>query len=153
MMIFRQQDIQDFILQLKPNQPIMGVDYGDKRIGIAKTDRERIFSNPLCVINNPGFKEIKELILKERICGFIVGYPLSMDGIEGDNCKKVQIYTNKLFEVTNLPIYLQDERLSTKAAKNFLNESYLSRKEKDFLDNKIAASIILESFLNFMRNS
>jgi len=151
-MIYNNSEIEKFITYLKPNQPILGVDFGGKLIGLAKTDRSKFLSNPYSVVKNPGFNDIDIIISKEKICGIVIGYPLSMDGTEGENCKKVNKYSAELLKRFNLPIYLQDERLTTKAAKAVLKDSHLSRKEKDFLDNKIAASIILESFLDFAKN-
>ncbi|MEQ9116053.1 MAG: Holliday junction resolvase RuvX [Rickettsiales bacterium] len=151
-MIYNNSEIDKFIIYLKPNQPILGIDFGERLIGIAKTDRSRFLSNPYAVIKGPGFDDISTIVLKEKICGIVIGYPLSMDGTEGENCKKVNKYSAELLKRFNLPIYLQDERLTTKAAKAVLKDSHLSRKEKDFLDNKIAASIILESFLDFAKN-
>ena len=146
-MIYTLENLNDFKQLLKKNTAIIAIDYGDKYLGIAKTDRNLIISIPVDVVNNKGAQSIKDIFDQIGPSAFILGLPLQMDGTEGENCVKVRNFANKMISEFNLPIYLQDERLTTKAAQHFLNESTLKREQKNFLDNKLAASLILESFL------
>ncbi len=146
-MIHTIENLESFKSLLEKGKPLLAIDYGTKYLGIAKTDNNWILSIPLDVIKNDGTSQIKKTIETLNICGIIMGLPLQMDGFEGENCEKVRKFAEKLVQDFNLPIYLQDERLTTKAAQYFLNQSNLSREQKNFLDNKLAASLILESFL------
>jgi putative Holliday junction resolvase len=150
-MIYKADHIKPFLEILTKGLPIIGIDYGSKRIGIAKTDFNWIISNPLTILETKDLSNLEKIIKETNCCGIILGYPLDMDGTEGKNCQKVLEYAKNLHKKFLLPIYLQDERFTTKIARTFLNESSLKRKEKDFLDNKVAASLILQSFLDFIK--
>lgn len=150
-MIYLPSQINEFCIKLIRGRPIIGIDYGARYLGIAKTDNSWLIANPLSVVNATKLNELASVVKDYNCCAIVMGYPLQMDGSEGENCKKVQQFAKVILDKLQLPIYLQDERFTTRIAKNFLNESNLKRKEKDYLDNKIAASVILESFLNFAK--
>lgn len=151
-MIYRPEQAHEFKLTLEKGRSLLGLDFGNKYLGIAKSDDMWVLASPFQVILTKDTHLLKELVLKYNIGGFVVGYPLQMDGAEGENCQKVLKFVKEEIIRFDLPIYLQDERLSTKMAKRFLDQSNLRRQAKDVLDNKVAASIILESFLNTVKS-
>jgi len=144
--------VQEFYKSLKENRPILGVDYGLKKVGFAITDPMQKMSMPLevKVFAKEDIKTtyIMELIGKYDICGIIVGLPLNMDGTESDQSKKVRIFASKLGEAASLPVYMQDERLSSFAAQSLLKSMGMKRKARDNMDDQISASLILENAID-----
>ena len=130
---------------------IMGVDFGQVRIGIALTD-------PLCIIASPyetykrvSFeKDIEYLskLVKEKNVGTIVfGMPYQMDGQEGKTAEMVRQFANELEKQTTVKIVFEDERLSSVEAEEILLSANVRREDRKMLIDKIAAQIILQQYL------
>ncbi len=90
------------------------------------------------------------LVDKHKACGVVLGLPIRMDGSDSDQTKLLRIFADKLSSACPVPIFLQDERLSSAAAQSLLREAGMKRKQRDALDDKIAARIILETVINGM---
>ena len=86
-----------------------------------------------------------------NICAIVVGLPVNMDGTNSEQTKIVVNFVNKLAKKTNLPIYLQDERLTSKAADSLLRNMGFNRKQRNERDDMAAASMILETTLESAR--
>ncbi len=130
---------------------LLGIDYGEKRIGLAVSDPSGIIATPHSVITwtslPKAVEEIAALCRKLRIEGVVVGWPLNMDGSEGPATRHVQAFIDKLAARIELPIHKQDERLSSKTANDALIEGGTRReRRKDFVD-KLAAQILLQQYL------
>jgi len=94
---------------------------------------------------------IIDFIVKNNICAIVVGLPVNMDGTSSSQAKIVTSFVNKLAKETNLPIYLQDERLTSRAADNMLKNMGLNRRQRNERDDMAAASLILETVLESVK--
>jgi len=131
---------------------ILGIDYGNKRVGIAVSDSLGWTAQPLATLQMHGHQEllteIKEYIKKYNVEKIVVGMPYNMDGTRGKRAEITQAFINFLENNLELPIILQDERLTTSQAKNILLEADVSRKGRKKVIDKLAASLILQSYLD-----
>lgn len=132
---------------------VLGIDYGEKRTGIAMSDVSEIIASPLgslieTNINNL-IEKIHTIIIENNIKKVIIGKPLNMNGTSGLRVQKTIEFADKLKKATNLEIELIDERLTTVTAANILNESNFngSKKRKNVIDT-LSAVIILQQYLN-----
>lgn len=132
---------------------ILCLDIGMVRIGIAKSDELEIIASPLEVykrtnsINNDA-KYIAKMVADKNIGEIVVGLPLKMDGSEGSSVEMVNEFIEKLKKFTSVPIILHDERFSTVSATNILLEGNVRREKRKDVVDKVAATIILQSFLD-----
>ena len=133
------------------NELYLAFDFGFRRIGIAVGQVLTKTATPIETVlaNNgiPQWSEISALIKKWHPCGLIVGLPLALNGSELYVTKGAQEFAKSLGEHTKLPVYMVDERLSTKAARSELFEQGGSRKIKKSCVDSVAACIILEQWL------
>lgn len=134
----------------------LSLDVGDVRIGVAKSDIMGIVATPLEVIDRKKVKAIKrieELCKQENTKALVVGIPKSLDGSEKRQAEKVREFIEKLkLSIEELEIFEVDERLTTVSADRILNEINLKgAKEKRKVVDKVAAAIILQSFLDTKR--
>jgi putative Holliday junction resolvase len=132
----------------------LSIDYGDKRIGLAVCDPSETIVSPLKVLNNPEHfvEETADLIEDEKIEAVVIGIPFNMDGTEGRQVKVVERFAEQLKKKITIPIFFQDERLSTFAAEQKLVDIELSKKKKRERIDAIAAAHILEEFLERRRS-
>lgn len=129
------------------------LDVGDVRIGIAFSDITGLIANPgetyrVTGNENKDFGYIATQIKNKECDAIIVGLPLNMDGTEGDRVLKTRTFAEKLSQYVDIPIIFQDERLSTVSAEKMLIESGVRREKRKQVVDKIAASIILQSYLD-----
>ena len=133
---------------------ILGIDLGKKRTGIAVSDINQKIASPLRVIENMKFKEtlniLKEILTERDVCAIIVGDPINMDGSIGPRSQSSRSFIKNLSKDLDIPILLWDERLSTVSAERSLLEADISRKKRQQVIDKIAASIILQNFLDYL---
>jgi len=131
---------------------VLGVDYGEKRIGLAVSDPEGLIATPLGVQDVTGRKDAVDAVGRaagetgaERI---VVGLPLNMDGSAGPMAEKVQVFAERLRTRTGLPVDTWDERLSTRLVERTLIEADVSRRKRKGLRDKLAAGVILQGYLD-----
>lgn len=129
---------------------ILGIDYGDVRIGIAMSDETAFLASPLCVIDstNAGLDRVVALIEENRIERIVIGLPRNMDGSYGPATEKVRKFVEKLEARTAVPVAEWDERMSTVSAHNALREAGLDAKKRKGVVDKVAAQIILQNYLD-----
>lgn len=134
---------------------IMALDVGDARIGIAYTDALELSVNPLesYVRKNTenDYIHIAKLIKDYRIERVVVGLPLNMDGTEGDRVEKTKVFADTLRNYTDVQIVWQDERLTTVTAERLLIEQGMRREKRKTVIDKVAAMVILSSYLESKR--
>lgn len=139
---------------------VLGLDYGDKTIGVAISDGLGLTAQALEVIRRPDEASVKksvarlaEIMREQPVDVIVLGYPKNMDNTEGFRCQKTLAFKARLernFKKT--PVILWDERLSTAAADRSL--ATLNRKKRDEVIDKMAAVFILQGYLDSMqRNS
>lgn len=134
----------------------LALDVGDVRIGVAKSDLMGMVATPLEVIDRKKVKALKriaELCKEENTKSFVIGIPKSLDGTEKRQAEKVREFIEKLKkEIEGIEIFEVDERLSTVSADRMLNETKLrGAKEKRKVVDKVAAAIILQTFLDMKK--
>jgi len=127
----------------------LAIDYGFKQTGLAICDPTETFCSPLSVIaGQKGLLEkIVEVIKTEDIGGIVMGLPLNMDDSAGPQAKLVTQFTERLKKLIEVPVYFQDERLSTFAAQEKLAVADFTRGKKKKRLDAIAAAEILSAFL------
>jgi len=136
---------------------ILGIDYGEKRIGLAVSDPSNMVARSLKVLKRNGtrswVKELKLIIDENRIEKIVVGLPVNMNGSLGEKGREVLAFVEVLKKGLKVPVVTWDERLTTVSAEKLLRQTKLSReKRKDILD-KLSASIILQSYLDSIFSS
>jgi len=130
----------------------LAVDLGDKRTGLAVADDIVRIVQPITVLEPPLGEqlvhEIQFVIAEHGIDCIVMGLPLNMDGSESQRSKLTQTFAEKLQESIHIPIEFQDERLTSAAAEELLNQSGKTHKQKKKLRDALAAAEILKDFLH-----
>lgn len=133
-------------------QPLMGLDVGEKTIGLALSDRTWMIATPFKTLRRTKFsKDVHDLIAlfkNHNVCGCVVGLPINMDGSEGPRCQSVRQFAQNLMAFEDISICFWDERLSTVAVTNTMLSADLSRSRRAQLVDKLAASYILQGALD-----
>ncbi len=131
---------------------ILAVDLGRARTGIAISDMGEVLASPLCVIEERNTEILSEKILKicekENISKIVLGLPKNMDGSEGESALYAKTFGNLLRKKTQLPVLLLDERGTTITAHNYLNETNTRGKKRKKIVDAVAATVILQNYLD-----
>ncbi|PWE33999.1 Holliday junction resolvase RuvX [Maritimibacter sp. 55A14] len=137
---------------LAPMRAVMGLDLGEKTIGIAVSDRMLSVATPLETLRRRKFAQdaarLLEIATAREIGGIVLGLPRNMDGSEGPRCQSTRAFARNLSRLTDLPIAFWDERLSTVAAERALLEADATRKRRSEVIDHVAASYILQGVLD-----
>lgn len=131
---------------------ILGIDWGEKRIGLAVSDPLGIIATGLATVEKKSdfnlIGYLKQLISEQEIAKIILGFPKNMDGSVGPKGEEVLAFKESLEKEIDVPVILWDERLTTVSAQRSLREAKVKMKKgKKFLD-KIAAVLILQNYLD-----
>ncbi|CAM4355684.1 MULTISPECIES: Holliday junction resolvase RuvX [Paenibacillus] len=131
---------------------ILGLDYGDRRIGVAASDVFGWTAQGLEVLerrrDEGEFTRIADLVREHEISEIVVGLPKNMNGTVGPRGEICIAFADRLRDELNLPVHLWDERLTTMAAERTLIEADVSRKKRKQVVDKMAASLILQNYLD-----
>ena len=148
------QDTREFYSQInitKNTESILCIDYGTKKIGLAIANFRVKISMPLTIIVEKKLDSqitcLENIINKHKVISIVIGLPLNRDGSESDMTEKTYKFANKIEDKYKLPILLKDERYSSSTANNILKSYHMKRKHRNQIDDKVAASIILEGVL------
>ena len=129
---------------------ILAIDYGKKRIGIAISDSKKSIAFPLkTIVNKEIFLYLKEIIQTEKIEAIVLGEPKSLNNKENILLLEVIKFKKKIISLFSLPVYLVDERFTSKIASKIIldaNIKKMKRRDKSLID-KVSASLILETYL------
>ena len=130
---------------------ILGLDYGEKRIGLATSDLNKIIASPFCTILNKSDDfvntKLNKIIIEKNIEYFVLGLPLGLNGKDTDQTKKVRVFA-KTIKYFKLPIYFQDERLSSLSAKRSLIKQKIKTGHNKHMIDETAAAIFLQQFID-----
>ena len=133
---------------------IMGLDYGDKTVGVAISDELLLTAQPVETIQRERpaklrktFARIEELIGTYEVDRIVLGLPKRMDNQEGERCERTREFGDQLAKRTGIEIIYQDERLTTKEADAVLNEGGVRKENRKEYIDKLAASLILQGYL------
>ena len=131
---------------------LIGLDLGSKTIGVAVSDPERRVAAPVETIARKRFaldaRRVLELSLERRVAGIVLGLPVNMDGSEGASAQSARAFARNLAKLTELPIALWDERLSTAAVERALIAADASRARRKAVIDQHAATYILQGALD-----
>lgn len=148
---------EDLARELPEKARILGLDVGDKTVGVAVSDLLRGIATPVETIKRTRFykdvEKLKKLIAEREVSAIILGLPINMDGSEGPRCQSVRQFAANLAEHVDLPMAFWDERWSTMAVERMMIEADLSRKRRAELVDKMAAAYILQGALDSMKRS
>jgi len=135
---------------------IMGLDVGEARIGVAVSDPTRTIAQPLSVVGRRDVDSDARLVCdiagENRISLVVVGFPLTLGGKEGAQAQRVTAFAEKL-EALGLEVVMWDERMTTKMAEGVLLEAGVSRRDRKELSDKVAAVLILQSYLDYLHEN
>lgn len=135
---------------------VFGLDLGTKTIGIAGSDDDRRLATPVDTIRRvkfgPDAARLMEIAASRRICALVLGLPVNMDGSEGPRAQATRAFARNLANLTDLPIALWDERLSTAAVERMLIEQDVSRARRAAVIDQHAAAFILQGALDRLRS-
>jgi putative Holliday junction resolvase len=147
-------DILDLPKAMRPYTPVIGLDLGEKTIGVAVSDVTMAIASPLTLIHKTKFTDdanrLFALMAERRAQGIVIGLPVNMDGTEGPRCQSSRAFARNLLRLRpDLPIAFWDERMSTQAVQRMMtDEADLSRARRAELVDKMAATYILQGALD-----
>ena len=144
--------LADAVAVLPPRGALIGLDLGTKTIGVAASDPDRRVAAPVETISRQRFnldaRRILDLAAERRAAGFVLGLPINMDGSEGPRAQATRAFARNLARLTELPIALWDERLSTAAVERALIAADASRAKRKSVIDQLAATYILQGALD-----
>lgn len=132
---------------------LLGLDYGSKRVGVAISDGIRLTARPLEVVDRPNIvKRIAELMTEYDVDKVVVGMPNSLGGHDGESAKGARSLVSEIENELGLEVEVIDERFTSRMAEEALLESGMKRRERRSTVDKVAAAIILQSYLDGQRS-
>lgn len=135
---------------------IMGLDVGSKTVGVALSDPTGTFGQPFCVLRRSSDRRdmarLSSIIAENEVVQVVVGLPRNMDGSLGESAIRASRFAEALQARTSVPVVTWDERLSTVSAERALIEADVSRRRRKGLVDSVAATIILQSYLDSLAN-
>ena len=150
------ENINDFFNDTQRIGPFLGMDLGEKRVGLSISDRNQSIASNYATLEMKKFSlfslDLQAIIDEEIICGIVIGLPLNMDGSEGPKCQSTRDFAKNFSSIVSLPITFWDERLTTVAAERSLLSADLSRKKRKEVIDSVAAVLILQNLLDRLKN-
>lgn len=140
---------------LPPRGGLIGLDLGTKTIGVATCDPDRRFATPVETLRRvkftPDAHRLIAIARERQAVGFVLGLPINMDGTEGPRAQASRAFARNFAQLTDLPIALWDERLSTAAVDRMLIAQDVSRARREQVIDAHAAAFILDGALDRLR--
>ena len=134
---------------------ILGVDFGDRNIGLALSDQLFFTAQPFGVYRLSGEKEnaafFRELVTRQEIGEVVIGFPLRMNGSQGTRAEKTREFAAWLEKTVSRPVVFWDERLTTHQAQGIMQEQKIKGRDKKDVEHQISATIILLGYLERRR--
>jgi putative Holliday junction resolvase len=149
-------DLSQLKSVLQPGSRLIGLDLGEKTIGLSLSDTLLSVASPLETLKRGKFSvnagELHRLIKEHGVGGLVVGLPLNMDGSEGPSAQSARAFARNFVNLHDIPVVFWDERLSTAAVTRTLLEADSSRKRRAEVVDKMAAAYILQGALDRLRH-
>ena len=144
------------LLELPPTGALLGLDLGEKTVGVAVSDATRAIASPLELIRKTKFTAEAERLFKlmdeRKAVGIVIGLPVNMDGTEGPRCQSSRAFGRNLLRLRDIPIAFWDERMSSMAVNRVLiDEADVTRARRADVVDKMAAAWILQGALERLR--
>lgn len=135
---------------------VLGIDYGDRHIGLALTDALKLTAQPFSTYDlkaseSENRKYFQDLVARHDVDEIVIGLPLRMDGSEGTRAQRTKEFAGWLEKAVHKPIVFWDERLTTQQALHYLEDRRIGRKKKKKCKDQISAVIILSTYLERKR--
>ena len=131
---------------------VMGVDYGERRTGLAVSDDSRVIAFPRATLECGQVEQAAAAVARaaaaDGVGEIVVGYPVNMDGSRGPRAARTEVFAAELGKRTAIPVRMWDERLSTKIAEAVLIEAGTRREQRRGVVDKLAAQVILQGYLD-----
>jgi putative Holliday junction resolvase len=149
-------DITELSAATPPYSPLVGLDLGEKTIGVAVSDATRTVASPLELIRKTKFTDdaaaLFKLMESRNAGGIVIGLPVNMDGTEGPRCQSSRAFARNLLRLREAPIAFWDERMSSQAVNRMLiGEADMTRARRADVVDKTAAAWILQGALERLR--
>ena len=148
-------DIVALKAALAPSVRLIGLDLGEKTIGIALSDTRLTIATPMETFRRGKFSldavKLDKIIAEQNVGGLVVGLPLNMDGTDGPSAQSARAFARNFAARSPLPVLMWDERLSTAAVTRTLIDADASRKRRGEVVDKMAAAYILQGALDRLR--
>ncbi|MGK9164663.1 Holliday junction resolvase RuvX [Inquilinus limosus] len=145
-------NLRDLKALLPPGGRLIGLDLGEKTIGMAVSDPGLSLATPIGTIRRtkftPDAKELLRIVDDRGVAGLVIGLPVNMDGSEGPRCQSVRAFARDLLKLRDLPIAFWDERLSTMAVQRQMIDFDVTRKKRAKAVDTAAAAWILQGALD-----
>ena len=130
----------------------LGLDLGSRTLGVAVSDKTGMIASSLKIIRHNEeydrlINDVKDLVVEYDIDAIVLGFPKNMNGTVGEKGELSLQFSEKLKDVVSIPIFLQDERISTKSATDMLITGNVRRNDRKKVVDAVAATIILQSYL------
>jgi putative Holliday junction resolvase len=149
-------EITELRAQVAAGMRLLGLDLGEKTIGLALSDTLLMIATPMETLKRGKFSAdaqiLGEIAAKQGVGGFVVGLPLNMDGSDGPSAQSARAFGRNFATRSTLPIVFWDERLSTSAVTRTLIDADASRKRRSEVVDKMAAAYILQGVLDRLRS-
>ncbi|MDD3669168.1 MAG: Holliday junction resolvase RuvX [Alphaproteobacteria bacterium] len=130
-----------FLKKIKPGRPLIGIDYGSVRIGVAVSDAAQAVAAPFKTIAR--ISELDDIVGSRNAGGFVIGLPLQTDGAEGETARAARLFGDRIAEKFGLPVYWADERHSSVQTDEALKASHMrADKRRKVLDPHVAARLL-----------
>ena len=146
----------DFTELLPPNRRLLGLDIGEKTVGLALSDISRTVATPMETLVLKKFSktavQLLDICVEHEVAGLVIGLPVNMDGTEGPRCQSVRQFARNLEAHFDMEMAFWDERLSTVAVTKTMIEADMSRAKRAENVDKMAAGYILQGALDFLHN-
>jgi putative Holliday junction resolvase len=151
-------DLLELPALLPRHAPVVGLDLGEKTIGVAVSDISLAVASPLELIRKVKFTDDANALFKlmdgRGAAGVVIGLPVNMDGTEGPRCQSARAFGRNLLRLRDLPIAFWDERMSSMAVNRMLiDEADVTRARRAELVDKAAAAWILQGALDRLRSA
>lgn len=133
---------------------ILGIDPGERRVGLALADLETKFARPLEVIDSqvkPPLERITEVIVEEGVTQIVVGRPVALSGIDGPAVEAQMNFLDQLRSTVDVPVDVYDERMTTVVAERQMRDAGASAEKRKAMRDAVAAQVMLQGYLDSRR--
>tara|TARA_R110000787_G_scaffold36159_3_gene92600 strand:- start:3880 stop:4377 length:498 start_codon:yes stop_codon:yes gene_type:complete len=141
---------------LPPHRRLLGLDLGERTIGLALSDTMRMVASPLETLDRGKFTadatRLLDICAEHEVAALIIGLPVNMDGTEGPRCQSARAFARNFEAIFDMEMAFWDERLSTAAVTRTMLEADMSRARRKEVVDKMAASYILQGALDYLAN-
>ena len=134
----------------------MALDVGERRVGVAMSDLSQTLASPYTTLQaHPQavlFQKIQQLMVKEEVVELVIGLPISLNGQEGPQAQRIRQFIEAITPHVSVPLHTCDERYTTAEAQRMMIEAGLRPEQRKAKIDEVAASIILQDYLNQQHN-